>query len=83
MQTDDKNVVRSLGTLLSLNSYQDMSDDEIESIIAYKTTMAYNKGNSDAIASQRMINSMNNKKRMDAILTRAENMIYSNRGEVS
>ena len=35
---------RDLNTLLALNTYQDMSDEEIESIITYKTTYAYNNG---------------------------------------
>lgn len=43
MTTDDKNT-RSIGELLKLETYQGMSDEEIELIIAHKTKVEYNRG---------------------------------------
>lgn len=80
MQTDNENVARGLGVLLSLNTYQGMSDEEIESIITYKCNMAYTKGNSDAVNSQAMINLLDNKKKSDAMFGRIANMINYGEG---
>lgn len=78
MQTE--NDVRGIGVLLALDTYQGMSDDEIESIITYKTNMAYRKGNNDALSSQSMMNVMENKKRMDSLFDRVANMINYDKG---
>lgn len=83
MPTENENVVRGLGTLLALDTYQGMSDEEIESIITYKENMAYSRGNSEALASQAMINVMDNKKRMDALFDRVSRMVNYKEREVS
>lgn len=83
MPTENENVVRGLGTLLALDTYQGMSDEEIETIITYKENMAYSRGNSDALSSQAMINVMDNKKRMDAMFDRAARMVNYKEREVS
>ena len=80
MQTENETIERGLGILLSLNTYQGMSDKEIESIITYKCNMAYAKGNSDALSSQAMINLLDNKKKSDAMFGRVANMINYNKG---
>lgn len=80
MQTENENVERGLGILLSLNTYQGMSDKEIESIITYKCNMAYAKGNSDAVSSQAMINLLDNRKKSDAMFGRIANMINYDKG---
>ena len=82
MQTENENVVRGLGTLLALDTYQGMSDEEIDRIITYRENMAYSRGNSDALASQAMINVMDNKKRMDSMFDRAARMINYKEEEV-
>lgn len=80
MQTENENIARGLGVLLSLNTYQGMSDEEIESIITYKSNMAYAKGNSDAVSSQAMINLLDNRKKSDAMFGRIANMINYDKG---
>lgn len=80
MQTENENVERGLGILLSLNTYQGMSDKEIESIITYKCNMAYAKGNNDAVSSQAMINLLDNRKKSDAMFGRIANMINYEKG---
>lgn len=83
MTTNNENAPRGIGVLLSLNTYQGMTDEEIESIITHKCNMAYDKGNMDALASQSMINVMDNKKRMDELFSRVDSMVNYNRTEVS
>ena len=83
MTTSNENSPRGIGVLLSLNTYQGMTDEEIESIIAHKCNMAYDKGNMDAIASQSMINVMDNKRRMNELFSRVDNMINYKGTEVS
>ena len=80
MQTENENVERGLGILLGLNTYQGMSDKEIESIITYKCNMAYAKGNSDAVSSQAMINLLDNRKKADAMFGRIANMLNYEKG---
>lgn len=77
MTTENQNVARGIGVLLSLGTYQGMSDEEIESIITYKCNMAYAKGNSDAVNSQAMANLMDSKRRSDAMFARIANVIQS------
>ena len=69
---------RALGTLLSLKTYQGMSDEEIEMIITYKTNEAYSKGNRDAVNSQAMINILENKKKIENMFTRVEGVLGYN-----
>lgn len=78
MTTENQSVARGIGVLLALDTYQGMSDEEIESIIAYKCNMAYAKGNSDAVNSQAMINLMDSKRKSDAMFARISNVIQSN-----
>ena len=83
MTTNNENSPRGIGVLLSLNTYQGMTDEEIESIIAHKCNMAYDKGNMKALASQSMINVMDNKRRMNELFSRVDNMINYKGTEVS
>lgn len=78
MTTENQNVARGIGVLLALDTYQGMSDEEIESIITYKCNMAYAKGNSDAVSSQAMVNLMDSKRKSDAMFARIANVIQSN-----
>ena len=55
MPTENENQVqepRPLGTLLSLETYQGMTDEEIEMIISYKITDALNTANLQAMAEE-------------------------------
>lgn len=83
MTTNNENTPRGIGVLLSLNTYQGMTDEEIESIITHKSDMAYAKGNMDALASQSMVNVMDNKRRMNELFSRVDNMINYRRTEVT
>ena len=83
MTTNNENSPRGIGILLSLDTYQGMTDEEIESIITHKCNMAYDKGNMDALASQSMVNVMENKKRMDALFSRVDSMVNYKGTEVS
>lgn len=82
MKTDNENTVRGLGVLLALDTYQGMSDEEINSIITYKENVAYSKGNRNALSSQAMINVMDNKKTMDELFSRVSNVVNYKKGEV-
>ena len=42
-------VVRDVNILLSLDTYQGMSDEEIDSIIEFKKQMSYNEGYNTAV----------------------------------
>lgn len=83
MTTENQNVARGLGILLALDTYQGMSDEEIESIITYKCNMAYAKGNNDAVNSQAMINLMDNRRKSDAMFARIANVLQSNGSQTS
>lgn len=78
MTTENQNVARGIGVLLSLNTYQGMSDEEIDSIITYKCNMAYARGNADAVSSQAMVNLMDSKRKSDAMFARIANVVQSN-----
>lgn len=78
MTTENQNVARGIGILLALDTYQGMSDEEIESIITYKCNMAYAKGNGDAVSSQAMANLMDSKRKSDAMFARIANVVQSN-----
>lgn len=80
MQTNNENTMRELGILLALDTYQGMSDEEIDTIIKYRENVAYNKGNMDALSSQAMINVMDNKKTMNELFARVSNVL-NYRGE--
>jgi hypothetical protein len=81
MTTENENTMRELGVLLALDTYQGMSDEEIDSIIKYKENIAYNRGNSDALSSQAMINVMDNKRIMDELFSRVERVLNYKREE--
>lgn len=68
---------KKLDELLTHDTYQGMSDEEIELIIAWKMSAAYARGNSDAIQSQGMINAQAAKKRSLDNAQRIEDMIQS------
>lgn len=76
--TTDNAEKRALGTLLTLETYQGMSDEEIETIITYKTNEAYAKGNRDAINSQGMMNVLENKKKVNDMFARVESVLRYN-----
>lgn len=78
MTIENDNVPRALGTLLSMQSFQDMSDEEITLIIAHKENMAYTKGMSDAVATQAMKTVEDNRNRTRAIYDRMARMIQLN-----
>lgn len=68
---------RSLNELLKLGTYQGMNDEEIETIISWRESNAYSRGNRDAISSQGMINMQEYAKRNAAMCSRIESMIES------
>lgn len=68
---------KKLDELLTHDTYQGMSDEEIELIIAWKMSIAYARGNSDAINSQRMINVLDARKRYQANIQACQDMIQS------
>lgn len=54
MPTEDENlvpIVRDINVLLSLGTYQDMTDDEIESVIQYKIANAITQHDNERDAS--------------------------------
>lgn len=72
-----ENNPRELGELLSMNTYQGMTDEEIQMIIDDKVNRAYAKGNRDAVNSQSFINLEESKKRSKAVTQQAMNVLQS------
>ena len=66
-----------LNELLTHDTYQGMSDEEIELIIAWKMSAAYARGNSDAINSQRMMNVLDARKRYQVNIQMCQDMLQS------
>ena len=50
-----ENNLRGLGELLSMDTYQGMTDEEIQMIIDHEKKKAYNAGNLDALKSETSI----------------------------
>ncbi len=72
-----ENNPRGLGELLSMDTYQGMTDEEIQMIIDDKVNSAYAKGNRDAVDSQSFINLEESKKRSEAVTQQAMNVLQS------
>lgn len=68
---------KKLNELLTHDTYQGMTDEEIELIIAWKMSIAYARGNSDAINSQRMINVLDARKEYQHNIQACQDMIQS------
>ena len=84
MTTDAKmetEYARPLGQLLSLETYQGMSDLEIETIIAHKLKDAYAQGQLDAVHSKAMANLEERERRYSELFARMQSVVKYEKAE--
>jgi hypothetical protein len=75
--TTDNNEPRTIEELLRLDTYQGMSDAEIDMIIEREKNIAYSNGNRDAINSQAYINVQKHSDICLSIANRCMDMVKS------
>ena len=75
--TTDNNETRTIEELLRLDTYQGMSDAEIDMIIEHEKNIAYSNGNRDAINSQAYINVQRHSDICLSIASRCMDMVKS------
>lgn len=72
-----ENSPRGLGELLSLDTYQGMTDEEIQMIIDNEKNKAYNAGNLDALKSETSIAIQAAHRQYDAVSQKAVDVLQS------
>lgn len=72
---------RPLGELLSLETYQGMSDLEIDTIIAHRLKDAYARGQLDAVHSQAMTNLEERERRYSELFARMQDVVKYEKSE--
>lgn len=72
-----ENNPRGLGELLSMDTYQEMTDAEIQMIIDHEKNKAYNAGNLDALKSETSIAMQAAHKQYEAVSQKAVDVLQS------